>query len=262
LAYFKFISMAFQRSLAYRAEYFTGLLNAFLYIFIFTSIWKALLPEDGTVKGLTRNDMVAYAVLSTLIKVSFGRSEYFLGNRVKSGEIAVDLMKPFNLPLMLFCDTVGTSLFHCFARALPMLVFCKLFFQIDFQVDLLILAQFLPVFILSFMLFFFMSFLISTMAFFFVEVFPFWIFYFSLITLASGAIIPLDFFPDVLKNILFFSPFPYLFYFPSMILLQKVNNIFTYSELIFSYCLILVSVISISLITYTAGLKRLSIAGG
>lgn len=261
LAYLKFVSMAFQRTMAYRVEYYTGLLNAFLYIFIFTSVWKALIPEGGSMSGLTRNDMVAYAVLSTLIKTSFARHEGLLSSRIRSGEIAVDLMKPYNLPLMYFCDTSGVSLFQLFARSLPILFFSFFVFQISLPVDLPTLLGFLPIYALAFILFFSLSFFISSLAFFFVDIFPFWIAYFALITLTSGAIIPLDFFPAAIRGILNYTPFPYLFYVPTMFLLQKSLTI-GYPAIMAIYSILIATSMSIGIFTYLLGLKKLSIAGG
>lgn len=261
MAYFKFISMAFQRSLSYRVEYFTGVLNAFLYIFIFTSVWSALIPAGQNVAGLTRDDMVAYAVLSTLIKVSINRMDNMFASRVKSGEIAVDLMKPFYVPLMLFCDQVGSSLFHMFARAIPMLIFCFLVFDLTLPVDADILMRFVPVYLMAFLLFFSMFFVISTMAFYFVEILPFWIFFFALITLTSGAIIPLDFFPDLLRDALLYSPFPYLYYFPTMILLGR-DALMSYPDLLTRYTLMLGVMGLLGMAAYRGGLRRLTIAGG
>ena len=66
MTYLKFISKAFQRSIAYKLEYYTGLMNAFLYIFIFTSVWQTVAKESpgalGTWSGET---LVSYAILST-----------------------------------------------------------------------------------------------------------------------------------------------------------------------------------------------------
>jgi ABC-2 type transport system permease protein len=257
----KFISMAFQRQAAYRVEYFTGVLNAFLYIFIFTSIWKALIPAGHTMNGMSQETMVAYAVLGTIIKVSFARNDTLLGNRVKTGEIAVDLMKPYSIPFMLLCDTLGTSLFHFLARALPLLFFSIFFFNIDLSVPLSTLFKFSVTYILSFALFFLLTFLISSMAFYFVEVFPFWIFYYALITLASGAIIPLDFFPDFWKKLLLVTPFPYLFYFPSITLLGK-TGLLTFPQVLGNYMLQIFAAAFLSWLAYFFGLRRLSIAGG
>ncbi|MCB1511960.1 MAG: ABC-2 family transporter protein [Hyphomicrobiaceae bacterium] len=260
MAYLKFISMSFQRSLAYRFEYYTAVLNAFLYIFIFTSVWKALIPEGETVNGLTRNNMVAYAVLSTLIKSSFGRNDSLLSQKVRTGEIAVDLMKPFSFPLMYLSDTFGSSLFQLFARSLPLLAFCIFLFGISVPVSGTLLLKFIPVYLLAFLLFFLMSFLISSFSFYFVEIFPFWIFYYAMITLCSGAIIPLDFFPEWLVNILMSTPFPYLFYFPTMLLLDRISM--PYDILLLRYAILLASVGGLCWLSYRGGLRKLSIAGG
>jgi len=247
--------------MAYRVEYYTALLNAFLYIFIFTSVWKVLIPEGTIQNGLSQKDMVAYAVLSTLIKVSFARHESLLGTRVRTGEIAVDLMKPFNFPLMFYCDTLGVSLFQIFARSLPILVFCVFIFGISLPVDGVLLMKFLPAYLLAFLTFSSMAFFIGSLAFFFVDIFPFWIFYFAMITLTSGAIIPLNFFPEHIAQILYYTPFPYLFYFPTMILMKKAM-VFSYPQIILNYAVILAGTIGIGHLSYRYGLRKLSIAGG
>ena len=88
----KFISKAFQRSIAYKLEYYTGLANAFLYIFIFTSVWRTVaLESPGALGAWTGDALVNYAILSTLIKVSYGRNEYLLINKIKNGDIAYDI---------------------------------------------------------------------------------------------------------------------------------------------------------------------------
>lgn len=262
MAYLKFISMSFQRSLAYRVEYYTALLNAFLYIFIFTSVWTVLIPEGETVNGLTRDHMIAYAVLSTLVKASFGRNDSLLSQKVKSGEIAVELMKPFSFPLMYLSDTIGSTLFQLFARTFPLLIFCIFVFQISLPVDPVVLLQFLPVYLFSFSIFFTLSFLISSSSFYFVEIFPFWIFYYAMITLTSGAIIPLDFFPETFKTLLDWTPFPYMFYYPTMLILGRLENYMPYTELLLRYLVILGGCVIPALLSYRFGIRKLTIAGG
>jgi len=261
MAYLKFISMSFQRSVAYRVEYFTALLNAFLYIFIFTSVWKVLIPEGETMNGLTRYDMIRYAVLSTLVKASMGRNESLLSGRVKSGDIAVDLMKPYSLPLMFFSDTIGTSLFQIFARALPLFLFCSLLFGIELSFPAMTVLKFAVVYLAGFVIFFLMAFLISSTSFYFVDIFPVWIFYWAMVTLSSGAVIPLDFFPVAFKDFLLYTPFPYLFYFPTMILLGKTVA-FSFGELLLRYALMAAAVFLAGNAVYRTGLNKMTIAGG
>lgn len=260
-AYFKFISMSFQRSISYRVEYFMSVLNAFLYIFIFTSVWRTLIPETGTVEGLSRKDMIAYAVLSTLVKATFGRNDSLLSSRIRSGDISADLLKPFYFPLMYLCDTIGSSLFQILSRAVPLFIFCVFVFDISLSVDAGVILRFLPLYFLAFLLFFLLSFVISTMAFYFVDIFPFWIFYYALVTLTSGAIIPVKFLPEGLQSVLYATPFPYLFYFPTMVLLDQPLE-FAYGELIARYAVFIISVSLLSFALYRGGIRKLTIAGG
>lgn len=260
--YLKFISMSFQKSLAYRIEYFTSLLNALLYIFIFVSIWKSLIPKEGLEKGITQEMMVSYAVLSTLIKSSFGKSQGFISSKVRSGEIAVELMKPYSFVLIYLSDIIGNSLFQLFARSLPLLFFCMTIFDIRFSFSLEQLIIFLLFYLLSFLLYYFISLFISSLSFYFVEIFPFWILYFALVTLLSGAIIPLDFFPLKLQKFILNTPFPYLFYFPTMILLKHHSLFLSYKELFIMYLQNIVFMGIFSIVIYQIGIRKLTIAGG
>jgi ABC-type uncharacterized transport system permease subunit len=55
------------------------------------------------------------------------------------------------------------------------------------------ILQFIPVYFMSFILFILFGFMISSLAFFFTEVFSFMILYSALVTLLSGSVIPVHF---------------------------------------------------------------------
>lgn len=261
LVYLKMISLSFQNSITYKIEYFTSVLNAFLYIFIFVSVWSSLIPEKEIINGISKDMMVSYAVLSTLIKSTFARSQFFLSSKVRTGEIAVELMKPISLPLLYFSDMVGKTLFQVFARGFPILFVSLFLYKIQFSIQPEILIKFLVLYILSFLLYFFISFFISSLSFYFVEIFPFWILYFAMVTLLSGGIIPIDFFPESIRSLILLTPFPYLFYFPTILLL-RTEILMPYLQLIVVYILHIISLMILSLSLYHFGLKKLYIAGG
>lgn len=262
MTYLKFISKAFQRSIAYKLEYYTGLVNAFLYIFIFTSVWQTVAKESpgalGTWNGTT---LVSYAILSTLIKVSFGRNESLVTNKIKSGDIVYDILKPYNFVMMYFADSFGVSLFQLFARAIPLLVFSLLFFGVIPSVTTISFLKFLPIYFMSFILFNLFGFMISSLAFFFTEVFSFMILYSALVTLMSGSVIPLNLFPDFLVNIIAWSPFPYLYFYPTSVLIGTPIQM-QYEELIFRYLLELSIVAILTFTIYFSGKRKLEFAGG
>ena len=262
MTYLKFISSAFQRSAAYRLEYYTGLFNAFLYIFIFTSVWKSVWRANpGALPGWSEDKLVQYAILSTLIKVSFGRNENLISNKVKTGDIVYDFLKPFSFPLMYLSDCLGVSLFQMFARALPLLGFSILFFGISPEISGDILLRFIPVYINGLFLFFIIGLIISSLSFFFTETFTFYILNSALITLLSGSVIPLNLYPDFLIPYITKTPFPYLFYFPTAIMIQAPLPL-PYHEIIFNAILQTGILSLIAWFVFSRGKQKLEFAGG
>jgi ABC-2 type transport system permease protein len=260
--YLTFISKAFQRSIAYKLEYYTGLANAFLYIFIFTSVWRTVAKENpGALGGWTGGDLVNYAILSTLIKVSYGKNEYLLINKIKSGDIAYDILKPYSIPIMYISDSLGVSVFQLFARAIPLLIFSVLFFGVSPDVSIYKFLQFLPAYLFSFILFLSFGFLISSLAFYFTEVFSFMILNSALVTLLSGAVIPITIFPHSFLNLISWTPFPYLYYYPTALLLG-VPLVISYEELILRYIIQMLAVGVMAFLLYRSGIKKMEFAGG
>ncbi|MCE9500830.1 MAG: ABC-2 family transporter protein [Leptospira sp.] len=262
MTYLKFISNAFQRSLAYKLEYYTGLFNAFLYIFIFTSVWKNVARESpGFLGPWNESGLIQYAILSTLIKVSFGRNENLVTTKIKSGDIVYDFLKPYNFFAMYFADSIGVSLFQFFARAVPLLLFSIFFFGITPEVDLITVAKFIPVYFFSFLIFILFGFAISSLAFYFTEVFSFMILYSALVTLLSGSVIPVNLFPKGWISLISYTPFPYLYYYPTTVLINMPLE-FSYSELLVRYAIQTVIASLFAATVYNFGKRKLELAGG
>lgn len=67
------------------------------------------------------------------------------------------------------------------------------------------------------------NFTIGLLAFWFVEIFPFLLFKYSLITLFSGGIIPIDFFPEWAKPFIDMLPFQQILYVPTIIITGRAE---------------------------------------
>ncbi|MCS7205030.1 MAG: ABC-2 family transporter protein [Leptospiraceae bacterium] len=252
--------MSFQKAIAYRFEYFASLLNAFLYIFIFITLWKTLLKEKTNLP-FTSEQMTAYVIIAMVIKTIFPRNEGFLTTKVRTGEIAVDLMKPYSLAIIFFSDTIGLFLYQILSKGFPIFLVSYFLFGISFSFDGVVLLKFFLLFGLSFLIHLFISLLISSLSFFFTETFPFWIVYLSLTTLFSGAIIPLDFFPEGMKDLILLTPFPYLFYYPTLVLV-KSQSFTNFGDILISYLVQATILFLLSYSLYRLGLRKLTIAGG
>lgn len=260
--YLKLISKSFQRSITYRLEYFVNLLNAFLYIFIFTSVWKTVAKEHPNSLGVWQEDtLVQYAIISTIVKVSFGRNESLLTSKIKSGDIAYDLLKPYHLFLYYVADSIGVSLFQIFARAIPLLILSFLLLGKVPSIEPIAFMKFFIAYAFGFGIFLCFGFLLSGLAFFFTEVFSFMILYSALVALFSGSVIPINILPEFFQKFVSYTPFPYMFFYPTAILLGTKLE-FSYLELLFNYIIQFSIMFSFSFFIYTLGVRKLEYAGG
>ncbi|MDH4198750.1 MAG: ABC-2 family transporter protein [Spirochaetia bacterium] len=255
--FIKWAFKSFQRNLAYRLEYFVSIFNALLYIFIFTSVWKALFPETGTRFGMSRQLMINYAVFVTLIKTTLVKSRDLIGERVRSGEIALDLIKPFPLPLMTLADAIGSVIFQIFSRSIPLILVSVLIFHITSPAGMD--SFFFLSYLLAFLIFNSILFIFGVASFYITENFPLWLLNSAGISLLSGSIIPLEILPVVVRKIALFTPYPYIFYIPTMKLLR---NEYPIDYAILRQVLCLCITYGIGLAMYQAGKRRLQIQGG
>jgi ABC-2 type transport system permease protein len=257
IVFFKWAVKSFQRNAAYRLEYFVSIFNAFLYITIFTSLWGALFAHGVTKNGLTRELMINYAVFVTLIKVTIVKTRDMIGQRVRTGEIAIDLTRPFSLPLMTLADAVGSWLFQVFSRAIPLIIVSALVFDIQFPIG--IDFEFLLSYVLSFLIFHAMLFFFGVLSFFITENLPVWLFNSAAVSLLSGSILPLEILPAIVGKFALLTPYPYLFYLPTM---KLVKGHFPMDYAIMKQIIVLLITYSIGFFVYVAGRKKLHIQGG
>lgn len=257
MAYLKWIIKSFQRNLAYRLEYYMSLLNAFLYIVIFTSVWAAIFAEGKNKDGLTREIMVQYAIYATLIKVSVSRARDLIGEKVRSGDIAVELMKPVSLPMIAMADALGSSMFQLFSRVTPLLVLS--FFIFDLNMPKGLDLGFFASYALSFLTFYGLMFTISVSSFFLLDNFGIWILNSALISVLSGAIIPINILPDFAKDIAYMTPYPYLFYLPTMKLIQ---NTFPFDGALMKQAMAATATVGFSLFLFKVARRKVYIQGG
>ena len=123
--YLKLVSKSFQKEFAYRVEFFIGILNGLLFIFIFTSLWKAIYNSPISASlgpAFNMQTIISYAVYAMIIKISFTMDDEETVQRVRTGDIGLFLIKPFNYFFMNLSECIGQSLFHFIARGIPLLI--------------------------------------------------------------------------------------------------------------------------------------------
>lgn len=221
--YLEFIKVAFQERYAFRFNFFVSIFGSLLAIFIQMNIWSALLHErEAAASAITLQDMLSYVIISNLIGGLTGSGvAQKIGERVESGMIAADFLRPLHLIYYLWADDFGAKSFQFLFVTVPTCSFVGLVYGISFPSD----SRMLLLFFISL----WFSVIISFYIHYILGMFAFWLqtsWFIGWVLLAfnqlfSGSIVPLWFYPDWLYTISSFLPFRLIAFEPISIYLEK-----------------------------------------
>ena len=261
--FIKFVSVSFQKQVTYRFDCFVGIVNGFLYVFIFTSLWKALYSQFDTTmhNGYTLTAIVTYAVLVMAVRISFTMDDSIIYRKVMDGSIAMELVRPTSFFFMNLAENVGHSLFHMMARTVPIVIISIFLFDIYIPFEVQRFLIFMVSCIAGYILVSMMNFIAGLLAFWFIEIFPFLLFKYAFYTFFSGGIVPIDFFPEFLKPLVNLLPFQYMLYYPTTILIGRASLAEAQSIIAAQLIWIVIMGVICSLM-WGAGKKKLIIQGG
>lgn len=222
--YIAFASTSFQKHLAYRINHFltVGAHLVFAYISVF--LWAALFGGRDQVEGFKLQEMITYLCLSeTIAAATMLYAGYEIQERIRTGGIATDFMKPINYQGQIMAVMTGEAVYRLLANALPVFIVMGLSFDLRFPQ-----LHTVPFFLLSL----FFAFLISAAFRYILGISAFYLFettginriYLGISYLFAGYGIPLPFYPDLMRKIVEVTPFQCLNYIPVSIYLEKMTG--------------------------------------
>ena len=214
--------------LAYRTDYFVGLIGLLLQIFLLRVVWTAVYDAAGTGsvtssggEPVTLATMIAYATLASLQHWLFNPWNFsVIPQRVREGKIAIDLARPVRFLGQVVAGQVGTTAamapFALLALPLAVLVGgaqapASFGAGVAYVVSL-VLAYLVTVLLSS---------LVGLTAFWTLEVSGFFVIYRMVSQFMAGALVPLWFMPDWLRTIAELLPFQAATYTPVALYLGR-----------------------------------------
>jgi ABC-2 type transport system permease protein len=250
-------------------EAYLGLFRRVIGLFASVAIWRALLGESGQVGliagSVSLREMVTYVVVSAGISVFVSLFEahsplWRIEDRVRSGSIGTDLLRPMGLGTYLFCETIGYNLFEIVTGLAPLVALAALVFGLDPPAwrDL----PFFGIALLNgLLLYFTLSYLLGLLAFWYQEIWHLERFLAELIWLFSGARVPLWFYPPALDRASSFLPFRLVYFVPISIYLGRMGR----AEILAAIVQQGVWIVALGLlgrVLWAAGIKKLVVQGG
>jgi ABC-2 type transport system permease protein len=257
-----FLSLA-----AYRIQTVSKLVYSILLFFIQVFVWESIY-KTGNISHLNNeieiNEMIIYCLLSSCISVfvNFEASPILtIGDKIISGQIATDLIKPISLKTYLFSEYIGSTIYRLIFTLIPLLICINAFLDLSINFKVHNIIFFLFAVVNASLLYFFLSYTVGLLSFWYGNLGNLNILVDSSITLFSGSIIPLWFLPKKILFIFNFFPFKLLYFSPISIILNKVNITTSIIIIIQQYLWIIFFILASKKI-YNKGIKKISIQGG
>ncbi|WP_054943543.1 ABC transporter permease [Paenibacillus ihuae] len=221
--YVEFMSRSFRSHAIYRLQYFLGLFNSILTIFIGAAIWDAVYGGRQIFEGITREEMITYSVLGMIMRAMLSMNEFVIDHKVHTGEIAADLLRPVRFLDYIFSIVLGEVLYNIWTKVLPVLILAFLIFDLVVPEQTVFIVLFVVSLVLSYFVLYSFNLIVWLSAFWVHHTWSIVTIKNALILLLSGAVIPLWFMPDWMADILAWLPFKAIYFTPLSIYLGKAT---------------------------------------
>jgi ABC-2 type transport system permease protein len=223
--YLHVISIGLQSNLAYRVNYLTRTLFSFIPLLAMLSLWRTIYAHrHGGTPGFSESEMIFYYLLVAVVDVltAVNEDDWQIAADIREGNISQFLLKPVDYLWYRLCLFFSGRIAFIAVAGLPLAIFIFCFRQYVLPPASLTAAIVFPIsLVLTALLQFFISYGMAMLAFWMLEISTFIFILFAFEYLASGHLFPLDILPPVIKEILYFTPFPYQLYYPISVYLGK-----------------------------------------
>lgn len=260
-AYIEFMKKSFVNNMSFRSNYFFGLLNTIILIFVNVSIWKALYGGQVEIKGISFPMVVTNFVIGLSFSNALSVNDFMISSKVRGGQIAMDLLKPLNINATMIFQTLGNNLFRIISYFIPSLLVSLIFFKILPPSSISILIYVVLAVFLGFLILYNISYIISVLSFWFVNIWSFSTIKNVFIGVLTGTMLPLWFMPDWVNRIIKYTPFDVIFFAPIKIYLGQMDMNAIYSVFIKQIVWIVI-LFAIGQVLWLRGIKKLVVVGG
>lgn len=119
-AYLQFARCAFQRRAAYRLANWTGIVVNFFFFLVHAQLFLALFGVRGSVAGWQATEAVRYFATSEALLMVLGvmstQTAVEFADRIRSGDVAVDLVRPVRLWARYVAESFGSGAYYALTR--------------------------------------------------------------------------------------------------------------------------------------------------
>lgn len=222
--YLQLLKLSWQNGFVYRVSLVMWRFRQFLSSLMSLTIWSVIFSSQTSVLGYSQDQMITYIFLSSFLQ-SFILATALngLSGRVYSGEISSLLLKPVNLYAYLAAEDIADKLrniaFIFLESAALYLMFSPTIpVPSAVHAGLFVLAA-----LMGAVMNFIINLLFGSIGFWSPDTWGPKFMFFIMVEFSAGKLFPLDILPEVVRNTLYFTPFPFFSFFQTQIFLGRVE---------------------------------------
>jgi ABC-2 type transport system permease protein len=248
--------------IVYRFGFLFTIVGNVVYLGVAYYLWKSIYSYSDTIRGLTFNETFLYVGLGSAIFILLKTyADWFIHYEIREGIIANYLTKPLDFQLYNLFANLGSLLMNLTAITLPTAILLAFVFKVKivsgpglflFPVSLL----------LAFLISFSIDYFIGLMGFYSESVWGLSTTKEIIITVFSGALIPLQFFPAAMQKVLFWLPFQAIYHTPIMMLTKPDQSLGIFLPMMAVQLAWAIILFFAARLFYNQAIKVLRIAGG
>lgn len=200
------IKIGIKKGLASKYALIFWLFSSLISLTVQYFLWQAVLT--GKPNGEFKQT-ISYLVLMQLLTVLFPKTSYDVNDKVRSGDIALDLLKPVAFATQLLWESIGYSVVKFAVIGTVDLLVCL--WILNFQISVSTILMVLVTTTLAYLLYFELELLLGTFSLYTYSIWGISTFKEAILLVLAGNIFPANFYPAVIKKLAAYLPFQYSF---------------------------------------------------
>ena len=260
--YLPLIRASYMVSLVYRFGFLFSILGNIIYLGVAYYLWRSIYQSREILNGLTFNETFLYVGLGSSIFILLKTyADWIINFEIQQGTIAVYLTKPLDFQLYSLFTNFGAVLMNLTAITIPTAIVLIFVFkvQVAYGIGLLLFPISL---IFAFLISFSIDFFIGLISFYSESVWGVITTKDIIVTVLSGSLIPLQFFPEAIQKVLYWLPFQAIYHTPLMMITKADLGWQTFLPMLLLQIAWAIILLVGSRLFYNQAIKVVRISGG
>jgi ABC-2 type transport system permease protein len=260
--YLAIVRGTYMVGMIYRLGFLFTILGNIVYLGVAYYLWKSIYQNTVTLRGLTFNQTFLYVGLGSAIFILLKTyTDWFMNSEIRDGSIAMYLTKPVDIGTYFLSASLGSLLLNITIISIPTILLLLFVFKVEFTAGI---GLFLfPISLLiAFFISFFMDYFVGLVCFYSESVWGLSTTKDIIVTVLSGGLIPLQFFPAAIQKVLHWLPFQAIYHTPLTMITQPSQGWNVFLPMLSIQIMWALLLFVATRLFYTQAIKTVRVAGG